>query len=73
MNLRIRLVKTRRTDVMCAVCQNFHADHVIVRTDGTETDSGVHSKCAADVKAKFTRKRKSEPKLADPDMEETGT
>ena len=68
MNLRVRLVKTKRTDVMCVECQNFHADHVIVRTDGTETDSGVHSKCAEQVHAKFTRKRKSQPELP-----ETGT
>jgi hypothetical protein len=67
-NLRIRLMKTKRTDVMCAVCQNFHADHVIVRTDGTETDTGVHSRCAEQVKAKFTRKRRSQPALP-----ETGT
>jgi len=67
-NLRIKLVKTSRTDVMCTSCQGFGADHVIVRTDGTETDSGVHKKCADSVAVKFTRKRRSAPELP-----ETGT
>jgi hypothetical protein len=57
MNLRIKLSPTRRSDVLCVSCGNFHADHVLVRHDGTETDSGVHKRCAAEVQLKFTRKR----------------
>jgi hypothetical protein len=63
-NLRIKLMPTRRTDVLCVSCLNFHADHVLVRRDGTETDSGVHKKCAGEVQLKFTRKRRSQPELS---------
>jgi hypothetical protein len=62
-NLRIKLVPTRRTDVLCVSCLQFHADHVLVRRDGTETDSGVHKRCAGFVQVKFTRKRRSETLL----------
>lgn len=62
MNLRIKLMPTKRTDVMCTSCGRFRADLVVVRRDGTETDSGVHKKCAQDVSLKFTRKRRLQPK-----------
>jgi hypothetical protein len=57
MSLRVRLRRTNRSDVLCATCNNFRAEYVIVRVDGTETDSGVHRGCANDVQLKFTRKR----------------
>ena len=60
MNLRVRLMPTKRSDVLCAMCNNFRAEYVIVRVDGTETDSGVHRKCTADVQVKFTRNRPSD-------------
>ena len=59
MNLRVRLQPTGRTDVMCICCLQFFSDEVIVRTDGTETDTGVHKKCAPEVAAKFTRQRRA--------------
>ena len=61
MNLRVKLMPTRRTDVLCATCNNFRAEYVIVRTDGSETDSGVHGRCADGLQVKFTRKRRSHP------------
>jgi hypothetical protein len=67
-NLRVKLVKTERTDVMCVACGHFHAEHVIVLTTGAETDSGVHTRCVGVSAVKFTRKRRSEPALP-----ETGT
>jgi hypothetical protein len=66
MNLRIKLVSTRRSDVLCTACNQFHADHVIVRANGEETDYGVHKRCAGSVQVKFTRRRRSE-------LSETGT
>jgi hypothetical protein len=57
-NLRVSLMPTKRTDVICAACYGFRADYVIVRIDGSETDSGVHRKCAETVQMKFTRKRR---------------
>jgi hypothetical protein len=70
MNLRVKLVKTRRTDVMCVSCGSFHADHVIVLTTGVETDSGIHKKCVDTTAVRFTRKKKSVPEI---EVEETGT
>ena len=60
MNVRIRLIPTDRTDVICVACFQFIADHVIVRTDGTETDSGIHARCVGDVQLRLTRKRQSQ-------------
>lgn len=59
MNLRVRLQPTDRTDVICICCLQFRSDKVIVRGDGTETDTGVHKKCAGEVAAKFTRQRRA--------------
>lgn len=63
MNLKIKLSPTMRSDVLCTACGSFHADHVVVRTDGTETDVGVHKRCADDLAVRFTRRRRSEPAL----------
>lgn len=59
MNIRLRLQPTQRTDVMCLACLQFRCEEVIVRADGTETDTGVHRKCASEVAAKFTRQRRA--------------
>jgi hypothetical protein len=63
MNLRVRLRPTDRTDVLCVSCGGFQADHVIVRSDGIETDSGCHKKCADEVQMKFHKKSRSKPQL----------
>lgn len=47
--MRISLTPTRRTDVLCAACGNFGAERVILRLDDSETDMGVHDKCAPEI------------------------
>jgi hypothetical protein len=70
MNLRVKIVKTKRSDVLCVSCGSFMAEHVIVLTTGVETDSGIHTKCVGIAAVKFTRKKKSVPEI---EVEETGT
>ena len=50
MNPSTRLTKTRRTDVTCVACRREEAEYVIVLSNGTETDSGIHQKCAEQVR-----------------------
>lgn len=69
--LRVALKPTKRTDVMCLSCFRFHCERVIVRTDGSETDMGVHNRCEAGVHHKFTRKRRgNEPGIIDAEYED---
>ena len=50
MNLKVKLMPTQRTDVLCIGCGNFGATQVVVRTaDASETDVGIHPKCADEV------------------------
>ncbi len=73
MNLKIKIVKTKRSDVLCVACGGFQAEHVIVLTTGVETDSGIHGKCVGTAAVKFTRKKKSVPEIVEEIEEETGT
>lgn len=59
MNIRLHFEPTDRSDVMCCSCLQFGADHVMVRADGSEADTGIHKKCAAGAAAKFTRQRRA--------------
>jgi hypothetical protein len=47
--MRVSLMTTHRTDVLCVSCGNFGAERVIVRRDDSETDAGVHVKCAQEI------------------------
>ena len=58
MNINVKIVRTKRSDVMCLACTGFRADHVILRTDGSETDMGVHKKCVPDLHARRATKVK---------------
>jgi hypothetical protein len=58
-SMRVKLVPTKRSDVMCVRCLGFQADHVILLTNGTEADTGVHKKCVDEIAAKFTRNKRS--------------
>jgi hypothetical protein len=60
MNIKLHVVKTKRSDVLCLGCNRFGADHVAVLADGSETDYGVHRSkkfaCVARLHVKRTRK-----------------
>jgi hypothetical protein len=57
MNLKLHIVKTKRTDVICVSCGGFLADHVAVLADGSETDYGVHRSRKRDCVARLHVKR----------------
>ena len=45
MNIKLKTIKTKRTDVLCVACGGFQAFEVFVLDTGVETDFGVHSRC----------------------------
>ena len=57
MNLKLHIVKTKRSDVVCCGCGRFGADHVVVLADGSETDYGVHRGKKLDCVARLHVKR----------------
>lgn len=57
MNLRLHIVKTKRSDVLCVGCGGFQADHVVVLADGSETDYGVHRSRKRDCVSRLHVKR----------------
>jgi hypothetical protein len=56
MNIKLHLVRTKNTSILCVACGKFGADHVVVLADGSETDYGCHRKCAPMLHVKRTRK-----------------
>ena len=57
MNLKLHIIKTDRSDVICVGCGRFGADHVAVLADGSETDYGVHKAKKFDCVARLHVKR----------------
>jgi hypothetical protein len=56
MNIKMHLVRTKNTSVICVVCGRFQADHAAVLADGSEAEYGAHKKCAPMLHVKRTRK-----------------
>lgn len=56
MNVKLHLVRTNATAVLCIACGRFGADHVAVLADGSETDYGAHKKCTPMMHVKRARK-----------------
>jgi hypothetical protein len=55
MNVKIHMVRTKRSDVLCIACGGFQADHVVL-VAGADTDYGCHRKCLPRLHVKRTRK-----------------
>lgn len=56
MNVKLHMVRTKRSDVLCVGCGSFGAEHVALLADGHETDFGAHRKCAPMLHVKRARK-----------------
>ena len=56
MNVKLHLVKTTNTAILCVACGQFGADHVVVLADGSTGDYGLHKKHAPMLHVKRARK-----------------
>jgi hypothetical protein len=56
MNVKLHLVRTQATAILCVACGRFGADHVITLADASETEYGVHKRCAPMLHVKRARK-----------------
>jgi len=59
-NMKIRLEKVQRTDLICVGCGNFRTEWAIVPSPGAESQAGVHTKCIPSLHVRHTRKPKAE-------------
>jgi hypothetical protein len=60
-NMKVRLEKIKRTDLICVGCGNFRTDWAIVPRSGVEPVAGVHSGCIGSLHVKSVRKKEFAP------------
>ena len=59
--LRIMVVPTKRTDLLCMRCGRFGSQLAVVfpdRLDDQQAEAGVHKGCVDATRVRFTRKRR---------------
>lgn len=57
-HVRISLAPTSDTCLPCVCCGGFRTELVVLRADGSASESGLHKSCVEKIAAKFTRKKR---------------
>lgn len=56
--VRIALAPTSATYLPCISCGGFRTELVVLSSDGSPSESGLHKSCVEKIAAKFTRKKR---------------